>query len=155
MLDNSSKQNLLLTIACFPLQLSQDEKSDLQYICNSMSKCKCREGNKFAMVLICVQIWWFENTYILLLDRYCFTNLPHIWMICAHLMHLHFRANVVFILCNYVFSNDLICMQICTTYNKFVAFTTFAFWHWVANVLQIWFFILYAYHSKSCIIFTE
>ena len=28
-------------------------------------------------------------------------------------------------------------------YSKFVAFTAFAFWHWVANVLQMWFFILW------------
>ena len=46
---------------CSFKDITQDEKSDLQYICNPVQKR--REGNKFAMVQIFVQILSFENTY--------------------------------------------------------------------------------------------
>ena len=35
---------------------SRDEKSDFQNIFNPVPKCKCHEGNKFAIVQICVQM---------------------------------------------------------------------------------------------------
>ena len=79
---------------------TQGEKSDLQHICNPVPRCKCREGNKFAIVQICVQIWSFVFSV--------FSNLH---------TNLH--------------------------YSKFAAFAAFASWHWVANILQIWFFILW------------
>ena len=40
----------------WPLKNTQDEKSDLQYSFNAVPKCKCREGQKIAIVQICVQI---------------------------------------------------------------------------------------------------
>ena len=36
--------------------LSQDEKSDLQYIRNPVRKCNCRKRNNFAIVRIHVPI---------------------------------------------------------------------------------------------------
>ncbi len=37
-------------------ELSQDEKSDLQYIRNPVRKCNCRKRNNFAIVRIHVPI---------------------------------------------------------------------------------------------------
>ena len=51
------------------LIIALDEKSDLHYICNPVLKCKCREGNKFAIVQIHAQI--FE---VMSVKRYLLTN---------------------------------------------------------------------------------
>ena len=40
----------------WPLKNTQDEKSDLQYIFNAVPKYKCREGKKFDIEQIYVQI---------------------------------------------------------------------------------------------------
>ena len=46
----------LLLIGVNWLIFTQDEKSGLQYIFNPVPKCKCCEGNKFAIVQIWVRI---------------------------------------------------------------------------------------------------
>ena len=52
---------------------SKDEKSDLQYICNPVPRCKCREGNYIctianlcANLIICVpSVFKFEHKFAL------------------------------------------------------------------------------------------
>ena len=68
------------------------------------------------------------------------------WLLCWYLTSSHLNYTLQLWHHIKLFSNREYVFQVvdqsCIHYGKFVAITAFGFWHWDANVVQIWFFIL-------------
>ena len=115
---------ILELISFYNLSAYLCAKHTLVYICclNSVYRMKfALHASVAANLLLCKFDWlWLEGNIVTSIVKYlCISQQIFFNRHC--LIHLPMNLH----------------------YSKFVAFTAFAFWHWVANVLQMWFFILW------------